>query len=187
MSSKLMGILALIAVVGVLGVYAWQSEFGNSTSPGQIRNDPISLEMGVTGELSVDGLWHVSVDSAGRAKLISHEKFPQTTSRKFRITPQQFGELRKTLLRERFFDLSDEYGENVPDGSTDTLNVSMGEQKKTVKLHYLGNWVNNDKKRLCEPARALRVWILIQAWFNHPSVIESRRYKQMLIDAAEEA
>jgi hypothetical protein len=87
------------------------------------------------------------------------------------------------LVRERFFHLDDAYGELVPDGSTDTISITVGGNSKSVALHYLMNWANSDKARLRDPARAVRVWMFIRTWFTDPAIPNTRRYDQMILNA----
>ena len=89
--------------------------------------------------------------------------------------------LRHTLLDERFFDLGDEYGEQVADGSTDTISISAGDRTKTVKLHFLMNWVHHAPWRLREPRRAVKVLLLLRGWFDDPNAVDLRRYDRMVL------
>ncbi len=93
-------------------------------------------------------------------------------------------QLRKLLIQERFFDLGEEYGESAVDSSIHTLTIKIGNVTKTVRLRFLMNWVNYDKPKLREPARAVRVWMLIRGWFQDSDVTDLHKYDQMVLDAA---
>ena len=72
----------------------------------------------------------------------------------------------------------------MPDGGTQSLTISAGEWTKTVRIHFLGNWlVAHDTAKLREPARALRVWMQIRGWFSHPKAPNSSKYDQPVLDA----
>ena len=147
----------------------------------QLRG-PISLTLDNDGRFADGRSWTLSVANDGTADLEIHS-FPSGTKRSFVVTDAQFGELRALLAKERFFELKDEYGELVPDGSTQTLTVTCGTIAKTVTLHFLMNWVHDDPGRLHEPARAVRVWMHIRQWFDDPDAVNLKNYDQMVLDA----
>jgi hypothetical protein len=45
------------------------------------------------------------------------------------------------------------------------------------------NWAQSDPKKLREPARALRVALLISSWVHQPGAIDNRAYDQRVLDA----
>lgn len=148
-----------------------------------IRRHPITLALARTGDFG-DGRfsWFLSVNSAGQAQL-TVDKGRTFTSRSFNPSEQQLSKLREVLVRERFFDLREEYGEVVAGGSTDTLSVAIGENVKTVKIHFLMNWVLHDRAKLREPARAVRVWTTIRGWFNDADASDGGDSNRRVLDA----
>jgi hypothetical protein len=86
-------------------------------------------------------------------------------------------------VRERFFELQNDYGEIVPDGGTQAITITIGASSKTVRLNYLMNWVNQEPAKLREPARAIRVGVLIRDWFDDSDAVDSREYDQKVLDA----
>lgn len=149
------------------------------------RRRPITVAASTEGRFAKGFSWYLSVNSAGDAELFVNA-WPQSVRQKLVITKEQFTSLSDALDRERFFDLKDEYGQHVPDGSADTLTIVRGGQTKTVRIHFLMNWVHDNPKLLLEPARAVRVFNLIRNWFSVPEAVDLRRYDQMVLDAASE-
>jgi hypothetical protein len=127
--------------------------------------------------------WSLCVKSTGEARLTIGMSSQRTRS--FTVSTDQLDHLRETLIRERYFDLGGEYGETVVDGSTHTLIITVGDVTKTVRLDFLMNWVYYDRAKLREPARAVRVWMLIREWFHDSDVADLRKYDQMVVDAAD--
>jgi hypothetical protein len=111
------------------------------------------------------------------------DTYPRTT-RQFDVSKERLTVLRTSLLNERFFELSDDYGQRVPNGSTTTVTVTAGDQTKMVKLHFLMNWVHNDKAKLREPSRAVRVLLIIRDWFEDVEAVDLRRYDRMVLEAS---
>ena len=92
-------------------------------------------------------------------------------------------EFRKLLSEVAFFELDNEYGQIVPDGSMDTLTVVQGDRVKSVKVHFLMNWVNaGDQAKLREPARAVRLLMLVRGWFDDPQAVDQREYDQRVLE-----
>lgn len=74
----------------------------------------------------------------------------------------------------------------MPDGSVDSLSVSMGPHIHTVKVHFLMNWVHADRAKLREPSRAVRLLVMIRGWFDEPEAVDLRKYDQIVLDAAQD-
>jgi hypothetical protein len=115
---------------------------------------------------------------------LSIDTVPKPTERRFEVPESELAALRDAAERERFFQLADEYGQIVPDGSTTKLSVRIGEREKTVTLRYLMNWVGSDPARLQEPARALRVFQVIRRWFDDADAVDLREEDARVIEAA---
>jgi hypothetical protein len=151
------------------------------TAAYEIEHDSLSISVSTVGRFGRGYSWHLHVASDGAA-LLTIDSFPKKTQRRFNVSKAQFVALRCTLLAERFFDLGDEYGEQVPDGSTTTISISAGDRTKTVKLRFLMNWVHHDNWRLREPRRAVKVLLLIRDWFEDPAAVDLRRYDRMVLE-----
>ena len=151
--------------------------------------DPKGLTGPITAALTTEGRfangrsWQLTVN-ADRTANLNIDSYPASASRTFAVTEAQIEELRSLLIDERFFELNEEYGQIVPDGSTRTITITCGERSHTVQLHFLMNWVRGDTSRLREPARAVRVWRHIRRWFDDAEAVDLERYDQMVLDAA---
>jgi hypothetical protein len=152
----------------------------------EARDEPLTIAMSTVGRFSEGYSWYLSMNSAGQAQLTIHT-FPQPTRREFAVSVEQLASLRKVLKDERFFELADEYGEIVPDGSTDTITVTAGQVTRCAKVHYLMNWVYSDHAKLREPSRAVRVGLEIRNWFDDAKAVDLRKFDQMVLDAARES
>jgi hypothetical protein len=84
--------------------------------------------------------FYFSVNSAGDGEvtILDH---PTNIVQQVKVTPAQLKELRDILVNEYFFNLNDDYGELVPDGGTQSLTIGVGDYFKTVRIHFLGNWL----------------------------------------------
>jgi hypothetical protein len=157
---------AIIAASIFAGPFRLLSVY-RSVSNSHIRRLPISLSFSTTGGLSRELSWYLSVNSAGQAVM----KLGMTGDQGahiFQITEKQFEELRYALIREKYFELDDEYGQLVSDSSEETMTISVGEYTKSVRIRFLMNYVNENRvDSLREPARALRIWKLVRNWFRH--------------------
>ena len=151
----------------------------------QLQNDPLTISASSIGRFANGHSWYLSVNSAGRAE-ITINTYPERTRREFQVPNEQLDTLRAVLLQERFFDLGDEYGERVPDGSTDTLTITAGDVTKTVRIRFLMNWVQSDRARLREPSRAVRIMVLIRGWFSDAEAVDLRPYDRRVLDAVKE-
>ena len=151
---------------------------------------PPSIEGPITVAASTEGWfvevepWCVSINSAGQGHLTILDPGGEKTA-SFEVSQEHLEALRDLLEETRFFELADDaYGELVPDSSENTLTVVAGSQAKTVRIRYLMNWVHSDPEKLREPARALRVWMVVRGWFEHPEAVDLQKYDQMVLDAA---
>lgn len=171
-------LLVVVLLVVLCGVAAalWWSHKENA-----VDGAPISVSLGESGSLGFGGLQFV-VQPDGRAKLI--EGFPKDIRREFTVSKAQLGELKRIVLKERFFELRDEYGELVPDGSTTTLRIVWGKQAKTVSINYLMNWVESSPEKLREPTRAMHVLELVSSWYEDPRAEDEPSWDEILRDAA---
>jgi hypothetical protein len=149
----------------------------------KVRSAPLTVAASCEGRFSKGHSWRLSVNSSGQAE-VTISTYPRPTRRQFQIPAPEWAAFRQALEEERFFELADAYGEQVPDGSTSTLTVTAGDVTKTVRLRYLMNYVRNDNAKLREPARALRVQMLIRGWFADAEAVDLRPYDRRVIEAA---
>jgi hypothetical protein len=151
--------------------------------PATLRNDPMTISMSNFGRKALQKPWTLSVNSAGQAELTVG--WPSNARRKqFTVPAENLTALRTALANERFFELQNQYGQQVFDGGWDTLTITVGDQTKSIRLDFLGNWIHSDPAKLRDPARALRVTTLIRGWFDDPEAFDSRPYDKLAIDAA---
>lgn len=155
-----------------------------SPSESQIENANMTITVETQGRFGIGYSWLLHVEATGSAELTIFSS-PRKTLR-FQVDKSQLVKLRKSLATERFFELQDEYGDKVFDGSTTSLTVTVGDKTKTVRLHYLMNWLHNDYRKLREPSRALRILLLVRAWFHDSEAVDLRRYDQLVLDGSVE-
>ena len=142
----------------------------------------LSITLDNEGRFAEGSSWTLTVNS-DRSAALEIRTFPDSQTRIFTLTVDQMDALRSTLEAERFFDLADKYGEVVPDGSTRTITVQLGDTKKTVELNFLMNWVHSEPDKLVEPARAVRIWRHCREWFSDDEAVDLGRFNQMVLDA----
>jgi hypothetical protein len=178
-------IVILVAMVGAVSAHgASSSQPASSVPAAKIQSEPLTIAMNVVGRFAHGDGWSLHVNPAGDAEL-TIQTYPQKTRRQFKVSNEQLAQLRQALVDTAFFDLRDAYGQEVVDGSTTTLAISVGEVTREVRLKFLMNWVAHEPERLREPARALRVTTTIRGWFDDPAAVDLRKYDAMVIHAAE--
>jgi len=147
-------------------------------------DEPLTIAASDVGDFAQGGSWHLSVNAEGIAELTIDTRGGKVR-RKFEIPQEQLAAFRQALVDEKFFDLADEYGQSVPDGSTQTLTVILGTRTKSVKVRFLMNWAAaNDKDKLREPSRAVRLLVLVRGWFADAEAVDLRAYDQKVLEAA---
>lgn len=187
--------LVCSAVAGSVLVLAEQHlratvDSGNQLNPessvpeAKLRQAPLTIASSTVGRFSKGYSWYLSVNSAGQAQL-TIDTSPTPVRRTFVVSSEQLAELRKVLLDERFFELKEEYGEVVPDGSIRTVTVTVGDETRSVRLHFLMNWAQNDRTKLREPCRAVRVGLVIRKWFDDAEAVDLRKYDKIILEAVE--
>jgi hypothetical protein len=159
----------------------------------QLEDAPLTISVSTVGVFAKGRPWHLSVNSAGQAELtINKSPLPigasgEVIRKQFQVTKEQLGEFRKALAEERFFDLAGEYGQRVPDGSEQVVTVAAGRHANTVRIHFLMNRVaSKDKAKLREPARAVRLLVLVRGWFDEAEAVDLREFGRAVLDAAKE-
>ena len=143
---------------------------------------PLTLSFDNEGQFADGSSWTLDMSADGSVNL-EIRTFPTPTTQSFTVTEQQMSGLRSLLVDERFFELGEEYGQIVADGSLQTMTVRCGDTEKTIKLHFLMNWVHSAPAKLREPARAIRVWMHVRKWFDDPEAVNLGRYDQMVLNA----
>lgn len=150
-------------------------------NPGDVR---VSVTASTVGNFANGYSWHLVVSPERKARL-TIDAYPQKRTRMFEVSAGQINELVATLDRERFFSLRSDYGELVPDGSTDTITIVKGGASHTVRIHFLMNWVRSDPARLREPARAVRVFNVVRGWFDDKEAVDLKKYDDMVLETAD--
>ncbi|GMW02877.1 MAG: hypothetical protein AMXMBFR84_40130 [Candidatus Hydrogenedentota bacterium] len=145
---------------------------------------PITVAASTEGRFGEGMSWWLSVNSAGQAEL-TIEGYPERQRRRFEVTQEHLDALHAMVEKEAFFELARDQGEVVFDGSTQTVTIVIGDKANTVHIRYLMNWVQSDHEKLSEPARALRVFMLIRGWFDDENAVDLSKYDQMVLDAVE--
>lgn len=147
------------------------------------EQQPISIVASTEGRFAQGHSWQLVVDAKGAARL-KIDTFPDSIHREFHVPPKELEKLARAVEDQGWFDLKPAYGGWVPSGSTDTLTVTRGKQTKTVKIHFLMNWVQTAPEKLKEPAKAVRVFQVIRSWFSDPEAVDLRKYDEMILKAA---
>lgn len=148
----------------------------------QVQHCPITISATCLGNFAKGSSWYLSVNSAGQAEVALLGV--KNTRRQFQVPADQWRALQNAVLDERFFELADDYGDLVVDGSTRTLTISVGHLTKTVRVHYLMHHARNDTSKLRESSRALRVMMLIRAWISDDDAVDLTPYDQRVLEAA---
>jgi len=179
-------VLALVAVFAAVGCETPKP----AVTAAQLEDVPLTISVSTDGVFAKGRPWHLRVDSAGQAELtLGFSPFPVGKGRdpirkQFQVSKEQMAEFRKALADERFFELAGEYGERVPDGSERVVTVAAGRHANTVRVHFLMNWVAaKDKAKLQEPARAVRLLVLVRGWFDAEEAVDHREYDRRVLDA----
>lgn len=160
---------ALICLLAVCFFVCWRA----LSRPSDVSQLPLFVSCGVQGLFSSGEAWTLEVSPDGAAHLWV-DGYPKLKERRFKISSAQFAELRSVMEKERFFDLGEEYGDSVPDGSTRTLSIKRGDAGKTVILRYL----RREDPKLQEIRRALRVWNTVRKWFDDKDAVDFRQYDE---------
>ena len=145
----------------------------------QVQHGPLTISASESGS-TTNGSWKLRVDPAGKASL-KIDAVSAAKTRQFVVSQAQLDELRQALLRERFFQLANAYGEFVPDGGRTTLQISAGDVSQTVELRSLMNGADD------EPSRAVRVLQIIRGWFNDPEAFNFPKWAGIVLDASKRA
>jgi hypothetical protein len=188
-SPKSRRFLASVTVVGLclalvlIAIIRISNPGRQPTATDEIRNDPLTIAVGTNNRFA-ERSWFLSVNSSGRA-VLTVGTASSKTRHLFEVVPEQLAKLRAALLDERFFDLAAEYGKLASDGTTHAITITAGGKTQTVRLHCLGNVINQDEAHKKEAARAVRVLLVIHGWFNNPNLVNLRPYYEDILRDAE--
>lgn len=174
-TASLLLALLVLAVVGLLTARGQEKPSG---AKAHAEYGPITVAAHCVGDFSRGRGWYLSVNSAGQAELTISGRAPI----QFQVPQDQWNAFRTALVEERFFELADEYGEHVPDGSSRTLTVTAGDVTKTVRLHFLNQI--QERTEIVEVARALRLVMAVRGWISDAEAVDLRPYDQRVLDAA---
>ncbi|MEX0641200.1 MAG: hypothetical protein WD468_00785 [Pirellulales bacterium] len=138
---------------------------------------PITIAAASNGDYSNARSWYLSVNTAGQAQL-AIEMPHELTLKSISVSQDQLNSFRRTLIREKFFQLGDkEFGEQVLDGSTQTLAISVGQHTTVVRIRYLAGLGSKSNDRDLEKARsAIRVFAEVRGWFKDGAAFDPRSY-----------
>ncbi|HEY1601731.1 MAG TPA: hypothetical protein VGG64_19175 [Pirellulales bacterium] len=87
------------------------------------QSNGVAITASTEGQFGHRYSWHLIVNPVGMAELTIHTS-PAPTKRQFSIPKERLDAFRAAVAQERFFDLDDDYGQIVPDGSADTLTLT---------------------------------------------------------------
>jgi hypothetical protein len=121
-----------------------------------------------TGYFAAGSEWKLISDRNTQALLTVGSSKPKEVS----VPKEKLEDLAAALEREGFFQLQNNYGDIVPDGSERILTISHAAKTKTLKLHFLPNI--SDPKLIEEAKRATRIWILVRGLFEDDKAVDSR-------------
>lgn len=153
-------------------------------APIQLGDAPLTVSVSTMGAFAKGYSWHLSVNSAGQAELTVDG--PERIRKQFQVPKEQWAEFRKAVDDGQFFDLQTEYGEEVPCGSEQSITVTAGRYTRAVKVHYLQTSSPEDKAKLREASRVVRLMILTRGWFDEANAVDLRRFDQAVLDAVKE-
>jgi hypothetical protein len=172
------GSVALFVTFGALPAVRGQEKA--AIAKAHLEYGPITLAANCVGNFARGRSWYLSVNSAGQAELTISGRDPI----QFHVPQDQWKAFRSALSEQRFFELAEEYGEVVPDSSSQALTVIAGDVTKTVRVRFLMNWVQGDRAKLVEPARAVRLLMAVRGWIPDAEAADLRPYDQRVLDAA---
>ena len=177
--------IVIVVAITVAAIFAMTAnEPGTpAITTAEFKDVPLTISASTVGRFSRGHSWYLKVNPAGLAELII-ATFPDRTEKRFQVPNEQLSEFRSALVEERFFELNGEYGEDVADGSEQSLTVAAGRRTNTVKVYFLMNWVHSDKARLREPRRAVRLLVLVRGWIDAAEAVDLREYDKMVLEAA---
>jgi hypothetical protein len=174
--------MVLVATITFSTVeYCWPQISFVSLEDNSHDDGPMTISASNVGRFSHRYSWYLSVNSAGHAKL-TIATMPQKTILEFNVKSKDLLTLRDEIATQKFFDLQNQYGELVPDGSASTITITIGQTTKTVRLDYIKNATQKgNKNALHEIQRAIRVSQIIRGWFDDPRAFDSRPYEIELL------
>jgi hypothetical protein len=177
------GLTGLLAAC-VTGAGVWAGTVDEPADEPESPHPPMTISASCVGRFRKGrSSWYLSVNSAGQAEITVKTR-GKPTRRQFVVPEKEMTKLWNVVEAERFVDLADQYGSHVPDDSTSTITVTVGDRTKTVRLCYLPNWMRGkDAIKLGELSRAVHVFLIVREWFNEPEAVDQRTYLKAVLDA----
>lgn len=159
--------LLLPGIICLLGAGAWL--FTRRNPPA----GPLTISASLEGYLP--GTWELSVENSRSAHLIVH--YTAAIDRRFVLTAKQEASLRSALVRERFWKLPQDIGEQVVDGSTRKLTISESGRTHTVNIRFIAG----RSAQQGEIRRALSVWNAVRGCFADEGAADLRSYDSRIM------
>lgn len=146
---------------------------------------PLTLASSLVGNMFVEGhSWYLSVNSDGQACL-TIEKLPELPTCTYKINRNQLLTLRRTLIDNRFFDLRQQYGDYVVEGSEMALAITVGSLTHSVTLNHLPSRIaSGTKSELGEIIRAIEIFQVVESWVSDPRAVKASKSLASLRKAA---
>lgn len=175
------GVIAALSVGWYASARRWQlerNELLSKISPADppsdryVRTAEITIAASELGSNQMGASWFLSVNADGQAAL-AIPGYPYNQRRSFIVDSKRLGEFRELLVAEKFFHLAEMFGDRVPDSSTSTLMVSVGDRTKTVRIGFMHNWTAATRPRadLEDAQRALKVWNEVEGWTHSQDAV----------------
>ena len=178
-------IIVLLVIGSMLLVGCGGAEIKHTITPAEFGDRPITISLSTMGRFGLKNPWHLSVNSKGQAELtIERGRAGKRAKLQFQVTDEQFANLRKVLIEEKYFDLKDTYGEHLVDCAVRTLTIAAGDLAKTVKIYSFTNLVIEDNKsKLIEGSGIIRILFLLQAWIKDERPFDLTKWDHKVLEA----
>jgi hypothetical protein len=151
----------------------------DSIQNGAPNDGPMIIAATDEGPFAHGQSWYLRVDASGRA-VLKIATTPDKTILEFDVPSKDLLALKDEITKQGFFDLQNQYGKLVPDGSTRTISITIGSRTKSIRLDYL--MATEHDKEYPEIVRALKIAQLIRGWFDDPRAADARRYDNLIIN-----
>lgn len=150
--------------------------------------------------------WRLSVESTGEATLLIRRRLQVSddllalskeeelaavkkaieerhTRRSFLVPSEHLESIRQIVMRERFFDLDDHYGEYFLDGPRRTVTISLGNRSKSVSFESITTDTikTSSPEKGREIERVLQVWLAVSDLFDDERDDDLRKYYRSLL------
>lgn len=154
---------ALAGAVGVLELTSAEESNEARMAENRLQSFPLTIAVSWHGPTNIPGrmpMWFLSINSAGEGELTSRIT-EDDTQVSFKVSPKAMAAFRVNLVKDRFFELKDKYGDIRIHGSTVYITIVCGEFTKRVQIEDFGRALREgDGKSLREGSRAVRCAIV---------------------------